>query len=394
MGESNGLLNESEDLENLVSTEDELEAERKNITLWRSPLKTFYYFGWQTFDELCKGFKFAKLHKLNIAVTAGVTLAILLFLNIPGAQQKYVVWLNKEIWWSVWWVGLGILSTVGLGTGLHTFILYLGPHIAQVTMAAWECKSVEFPEPPYPDVVICPPEGTSLMHVDMWVIMSKVRWESLMWGIGTAIGELPPYFMARAARLSGNEMDDSSYTDLQRVKDPSTLKWGDRFKRWIQNFVQSAGFIGILICASVPNPLFDLAGITCGYMLIPFLTFFPAVLLGKSVFKVHLQMVCVVILFTADNLKLFGEKISHLPLIGPALHGPFTEYMEQQRITLHGSSANHIQHSPTVISVVFNVFVGLMLLFFLVSIIHGTAQQKFRTLNKSRYYKLSMEESE
>ncbi|XP_063675898.1 vacuole membrane protein 1-like isoform X2 [Bolinopsis microptera] len=345
MGESNGLLNESEDLENLVSTEDELEAERKNITLWRSPLKTFYYFGWQTFDELCKGFKFAKLHKLNIAVTAGVTLAILLFLNIPGAQQKYVVWLNKEIWWSVWWVGLGILSTVGLGTGLHTFILYLGPHIAQVTMAAWECKSVEFPEPPYPDVVICPPEGTSLMHVDMWVIMSKVRWESLMWGIGTAIGELPPYFMARAARLSGNEMDDSSYTDLQRVKDPSTLKWGDRFKRWIQNFVQSAGFIGILICAS---------------------------------------MVCVVILFTADNLKLFGEKISHLPLIGPALHGPFTEYMEQQRITLHGSSANHIQHSPTVISIVFNVFVGLMLLFFLVSIIHGTAQQKFRTLNKSR----------
>ena len=57
MGESNGLLNESEDLESLVSTEDELEAERKSITLWRSPLKTLYYFGWQTFDELCKGFK-------------------------------------------------------------------------------------------------------------------------------------------------------------------------------------------------------------------------------------------------------------------------------------------------------------------------------------------------
>ena len=28
------------------------------------------------------------------------------------------------LWWG-YWVGLGILSSVGLGTGLHTFLLYL-----------------------------------------------------------------------------------------------------------------------------------------------------------------------------------------------------------------------------------------------------------------------------
>ena len=32
--------------------------------------------------------------------------------------------------------------------------------------------------------------------------MSKVRLEAMMCGAGTALGELPPYFMARAARLS------------------------------------------------------------------------------------------------------------------------------------------------------------------------------------------------
>lgn len=32
--------------------------------------------------------------------------------------------------------------------------------------------------------------------------MAKVRLEAMMWGAGTALGELPPYFMARAARLS------------------------------------------------------------------------------------------------------------------------------------------------------------------------------------------------
>ena len=31
----------------------------------------------------------------------------------------------------------------------------------------------------------------------------QVRVEAFCWGMGTAIGELPPYFMARAARLSG-----------------------------------------------------------------------------------------------------------------------------------------------------------------------------------------------
>ncbi len=58
--------------------------------------------------------------------------------------------------WCLWWVGLGVLSSVGLGTGLHTFLLYLGPHIAAVTMAAHECGSTEFPRPPYPDRIVCP----------------------------------------------------------------------------------------------------------------------------------------------------------------------------------------------------------------------------------------------
>ena len=40
----------------------------------------------------------------------------------------------------IYWVGLGIASSIGLGTGLHTFILYLGPHIAQVVIAANECN--------------------------------------------------------------------------------------------------------------------------------------------------------------------------------------------------------------------------------------------------------------
>ena len=42
----------------------------------------------------------------------------------------------------MWWLGLGVASSIGLGTGLHTFVLYLGPHIANVALAANECGYV------------------------------------------------------------------------------------------------------------------------------------------------------------------------------------------------------------------------------------------------------------
>ena len=102
-------------------------------------------------------------------------------------------------------------------------------------------------------------------------------------------------------------------------KDPLT-----RAKKAVHRLVQRVGFFGILLCASVrasyvttspnhhhlkswsacllfyssihtlsskiPNPLFDLAGITCGHFLVPFWTFFGATLIGKAIIKMHIQV--------------------------------------------------------------------------------------------------------
>lgn len=67
------------------------------------------------------------------------------------ASLQYMQAAKSQISWCLYWVGLGVLSSVGLGTGLHTFLLYLGPHIASVTLAAYECGGLNFPQPPYPD---------------------------------------------------------------------------------------------------------------------------------------------------------------------------------------------------------------------------------------------------
>merc|ERR1719331_1678802 len=119
--------------------------------------------------------------------------------RMEGPHQQTVHAIEKRFLWCAYWVGLGILSSVGLGTGLHTFLLYLGPHIASVTMAAYECGSLEFPAPPYPAEIICPnitettetvESSLAVAQVTIWAILSKVRVEAFCWGAGTAIGEL------------------------------------------------------------------------------------------------------------------------------------------------------------------------------------------------------------
>ena len=237
-------------------------------------------------------------YRRSLVLTLLLTMSLVTLHHTPSQFQAGVHAWEQYLSWCAWWVGLGILSSVGLGTGLHTFLLYLGPHIAAVTMAAYECNSLEFPEPPYPAQILCPEsanvtaegevksEVVKTVAVTIWAILSKVRVEAFCWGAGTAIGELPPYFMARAARLSGSEPteDEEEFLELQeKLKNPEQMTFFERMKHKVQQLVEKVGFFGILACASIPNPLFDLAGITCGHFLIPFWTFFGATLIGEFI---------------------------------------------------------------------------------------------------------------
>lgn len=89
------------------------------------------------------------------------------------------------------------------------------------------------------------------------------------------------------------------------------IKFDSRAKVMIQKLVQKVGFAGILACASIPNPLFDLAGLTCGHFLVPFWTFFGATVLGKAVVKMHLQKMFVIVAFN-ETLVGYVMFISHM----------------------------------------------------------------------------------
>lgn len=86
--------------------------------------------------------------------------------------------------------------------------------------------------------------------------MSKVRLEAFLWGAGTALGELPPYFMAKAARLSGYDPEDDDdlkeFEELKKKRDQGErLSPLDRAKVAMEKIVERIGFLGILACASV-----------------------------------------------------------------------------------------------------------------------------------------------
>lgn len=172
-----------------------------------------------------------------------------------------------------YWIGLGIASSIGLGTGLHTFILYLGPHIAKVVIATNECNRVPEMLPSrwrFTHFDTC--EAVSNVPIGFWAIFKAVFLEAFLWGAGTAIGELPPYFVSRAASLAGNKSEeladilsptraaDNSDEDqplldqgqeaavLVANPSPSHL---ERAKKLMAGFLKEHAFITVLFAASV-----------------------------------------------------------------------------------------------------------------------------------------------
>jgi len=264
--------------------------------------------------------------------------------------------------------------------------LYLHPpHIASVTLAAYECGSLDFPEPPYPNDIVCPDDALHGFVPSLWSIMSKVRLESFLWGAGTALGELPPYFMARAARLSGYDPEDAEdlkeFEELQKKREVGEkLNLYEKLKLGMERIVERVGFFGILACASIPNPLFDLAGITCGHFLVPFWTFFGATLIGKAVIKMHLQKVVVIVAFSEQLVDKAVDLIAFIPVVGRKMQEPFKAFLTNQKEKLHRGKT--LKHKGNLLQKVFEVFVIGMILYFVLSIINSLAQSWHKRIHK------------
>lgn len=129
-----------------------------------------------------------------------------------------------QMWfaYSSWWLILGILSSIGLGAGLHSGVLFLFPHIFKVCLAVESCGHTSFDV--RDDVWLrdntlhCEPRSMPGEHsthsedVTTLDLFSKVVYTGMIWGIGTAMGEVPPYLFAYMLQSKQAAVSDASYT--------------------------------------------------------------------------------------------------------------------------------------------------------------------------------------
>lgn len=145
---------------------------------------------------------------------------------------------------NLYWLLLGIASSIGFGSGLHTFLIYLGPHIVHVTHYAQKCglpNNVSFNL--YNNIKMkCHPQH----QTEFLDIFFAIFFNAFCWGIGTAVGELPPYFIAKTDHKAADELKEIH--ELLKKKTLTTVEW---IKVNLYKLMKNYGFLGILLCASV-----------------------------------------------------------------------------------------------------------------------------------------------
>ncbi|KAJ6356438.1 hypothetical protein OIU78_004525 [Salix suchowensis] len=358
------------------------QQELENLTLTGQPLKTLKFFV-LAMVQYCKRSVFYLLAKggwLMLLSTVIAAVGIVL-VTIDGPHEKHVEELSNYLQFGLWWIALGVASSIGLGSGLHTFVLYLGPHIALFTIKAMQCGRVDLKSAPYDTIQL--KRGPSWIGKDCQEFGDPVQIEAILWGVGTALGELPPYFISRAARISGSKLDAMEELDASLDENSGIIATRlTAIKHWLLTHSQHLNFFTILVLASVPNPLFDLAGIMCGQFGVPFWKFFAATLIGKAIVKTHIQTIFIISVCNNQLLNWIENELiwvlSLIPGFAPALpdltaklHAMKEKYMAPAPLA---SSDLKVKNWNFSFAGMWNTVVWLMLLNFFLKIVNSTAQ--------------------
>ncbi|KAI5076502.1 hypothetical protein GOP47_0008567 [Adiantum capillus-veneris] len=394
------------------------EQERETLVLTKRPVATLLYFSMAMLQFIGETILYIASHKVLLFLACLTFLGWRKLNTIRGPHEQFMKEVSIYLRYASWWVGLGIASSIGLGSGLHTFVLYLGPHIAMFTLKATLCGRVDLKTAAYDTAIFgigpsweskdCLDYGAALYpkaassgrySVPLLDILQQVHWEAVLWGVGTALGELPPYFVSRAARRSGEEL-----RKLEDLGSPSSLDspkgtvsgFLNKLKFWVMVHFRQFNFWTILIFASVPNPLFDLAGMMCGQLNVQFWKFFIPTLIGKAIIKTHIQTVFVIAVCNNQLIEHLESTVSkvfqNIPALSRVLNNILLRLQKTKQNYDTGVDTTKVATWKFSPAWIWNSFVWVMLIFFLWSIVDATAQRYLLELQKKKLEKLKKAE--
>lgn len=299
---------------------------RKGITLLSAPLKTLTYSTLAACSFFHRAVRYVASHVVTLWLLVVVT-AVAAAAQLEGPHNG-AIW-ELWVWFKVvvWWVGLGVLSSIGLGSGMHSGLLFLFPHIYSICASAEACGNTDFdPRSSMWQSVLKPGErfhclssdfngGAAVDSPPFTAILYKALPYALLWGLGTALGELPPYAASYAAAKA--HQSDAEFEELEGEVKGGDMSLVTRMKKWTLDLVQKYGAVSVFLLSCWPNMLFDLCGLVCGHFLMPFHEFFTALVLGKAVVKASSQAALFVFLFSSQYDGVHAHIIASLGELWP-----------------------------------------------------------------------------
>lgn len=374
----------------------ELYVKRKKISFYYNPIKTLRLFFLEIKTIVNNLYK--KYKKFNVIII-GFLFFILLLYRIRHRYEH----LNDFLIYAeviIWWLSLGILSSIGLGCGMHSGVLFLFPHLYTICSTSEFCKSLNFDSRTnmWGSLLSAGKHFECLGRDEENVTFSKLFLKTypycLIWGIGTAIGELPPYLTSYYAAQT--KLNDEEYEEFEKDIKEGKTNLITKMKIWMINFIQKYGGVSVFLFSCWPNIMFDLCGICCGHFLMPFQSFFIPLVLGKAVVKTIFQCLFLIIVFSNNyrdlQLRILEKTVTTIPLHWFSKKFKNSSYLEKfldEKIALlkYGKNGGG-QRS---IMFLFNLFFFTVITIFVISCINQIARAYQKELDEQELKKLKKE---
>jgi hypothetical protein len=365
-----------------------LREKRKELVLHKKPVMVMIRFSEKLYGWIKRGS--VRLITSQLFLFGVLPLCVIYIFGsiVEGPHQPLFQEISVWMRFAVWWLGLGILSSIGLGTGMHSGLLFLFPHIFFVVSTAEKCGHLNFdtranmwsnvmkPGDTFQCLFPATPAQYDI-NVPFVALFMKAAVACMLWGIGTAIGELPPYATAYAARLAGKEDEFEEILAESEIDNKDVVA---RMKKWMIDVVEKWGFLGVLLLSSWPNALFDLTGICCGHVLMHWTVFLSAVIIGKAFIKVNGQLIFFILLFSSKYRGVAVEKMSYIASLIGFDPTKITAALHQAagKFSTGGSGA---EESKSIIALLFQYGVTIIILLFVKSCIEQFAQSQQKQID-------------
>jgi len=216
----------------------------------------------------------------NIIRLSTILLSLIIYLDFlfPPFQIITRTICNYFIWFL-----LGILSSIGFGTGMQTGVLFVFPAIINE----------------YEENIIYYSEINYNIYYSYIQCLPMV----LFWGIGTAFGELPPYLISRKI----NYNDTNSLDKMFKMLGDNSESLRNNVKNSVEKFKLNKNYsYYTIICLSAwPNAMFDICGISAGLVKLKLDEFLIPTIIGKAFIKTPIQLA-----FILYSYGHYGDNIS------------------------------------------------------------------------------------